>query len=170
MHQLLTVLLLGTASLAMAQAGGQLAVEDKDAADARQLFDEAQDRLRSGKAGMAKVSFETLIAVYPESGLVERAKEGIRSAEQREPKPPIVTSIQFEKFRKVKVREIVQRLKDREAELRVEEPCDTRCIEEARDIVSELLAEKGLANPRLRVDTRTVPPRSMGVAFTLVRD
>jgi hypothetical protein len=54
--------------------------ENRDATNARQLFEEGRERLRAGRAGPAKVTFETLIAVYPESSLVVEARQGIRAA------------------------------------------------------------------------------------------
>ena len=82
--------------------------------DAKALFAEGQDRLKLGQPGMAKVTFETLIAVYPECSLVDRAKEAIREAEEQEPKAPVVRALRFENFKKAMIDRILDRLKERE--------------------------------------------------------
>src|ERR1700687_3635303 len=118
MKTLCCLLLLGAAALAPAQNTH----EERDAANARQLLDEGLDRLRSGNPGMARVTFETLVAVYPESSLVDQAKDGSRAAEEQEGQAPVVSSIRYLGFKKVKFQEIVQRLRDREARLDLEQP------------------------------------------------
>ncbi len=142
----------------------------QDNANARQLFEEAQEHLKAGQAGMAKVSFETLIAVYPESSLVWQAREGLRLAEEQEPKRPVVRSIRFEHFHRLKVEEVLDRLKLREVPLAVENPFDFRSVDEARNAIRELLAEKGVTGHNVRADTREVAPNSIAITFRLVKD
>ena len=159
------LLLLGAAALAPAQNLN----DERDAANARQLLEEGLDRLRSGNPGMARVTFETLVAVYPESSLVDQAKDGIRAAEEQEGQAPIVSSIRYLGFKKVKFKEIVQRLRDREARLDLEQPCDERCIDEAQSILAEFLTERGYPKSRVRTELHTVSARSIEITFTLVK-
>jgi hypothetical protein len=163
MKLLCILLFVGAAALAPAQNGS----EDRDAANARLLFEEGQQRLKLGNPGMAKVTFETLVAVYPESSFVSQAKEGIRTADEMEEQLPTVKSIRFLNFKKVKPQEVVERLRVREARLEVERPCDDRCIVEAQSIVNELLAEKGHAKARVHAEMRTVSPWSIEITFKL---
>jgi hypothetical protein len=165
MKILCLLFILGAAAIAPAQN----AAADRDATNARLLFEEGQQRLKLGNAGMAKVTFETLIAVYPESSLVPQAKEGVRAAEVQEEQLPLVKSIHFLNFRKVKAQEIVERLRDREARLSVESPCDDRCIVEAENIVNEMLAEKGRTRSRVRAELRTVSAWAIEITFKLVK-
>jgi len=165
MKTVCTLLLLGAAALAPAQNN----LDDRDATNARLLLEEGQERLKLGNPGMARVTFETLLAVYPESNLVSQAKEGIRAAEELEAQAPTVKSIRFLNFKKVKPTEVVERLRVREARLAVERPCDERCVEEAENIVSELVSEKGHAKTHVRAELRTVSSWEIEVTFKLVK-
>jgi hypothetical protein len=144
------------------------AAEAQNVLDAALLFEDGQARLLAGKYGTASLAFQTLIAVYPESPLVPRAAEAARAAEaleQAQSKAPIVRSLRFEKMPGVKVQEILQRFQEREIELAVEKPFDTTLAERAKSVLTELLAEKGMANPQVQVITREIPPRSIEVVF-----
>jgi len=163
MKTLCCLLLLGAAGLFAAQNGS-------DDRDAQLLLQEGQERLKAGSPGTAKVTFETLIAVYPESSLVDRAKDGIRAAERQEEPAPIVRSIRFQNFKKVKAEEVTHRLQVREARLALESPCDGRCMEEAQTVISELLSEKGALKGTLRTETRAIPPRSIEITFSVVKE
>jgi hypothetical protein len=156
------MLLLGAAAMTPAQT-----VEERDLTNARLLFEEGQQRLMLGQSGMAKVTFETLLAVYPESKLVSQAKEGIRTAEELEAQAPTVTSIRFVNFKKVKAQDIATRLRDREARLALDQPCDARCVDEAQNIVSELVVEKGHLKSRVLAEMRTVSAWAIEITFRL---
>ena len=138
--------------------------------DARALFAEGQDRLKAGQPGMAKVTFETLIAVYPECSLVDRAKEAIREAEEQEPKAPVVRALRFENFKKAMIDRILDRLKEREVALAVETPLDQRELEDARKVIEQLLAEDGIAKRNVLVATRELAPQRVAVTFRLVKE
>ncbi|HYW48542.1 MAG TPA: POTRA domain-containing protein [Bryobacteraceae bacterium] len=163
MKTLCCLLLLGAAGLFAAQNGS-------DDRDAQLLLQEGQERLKAGSPGTAKVTFETLIAVYPDSGLVDLAKDGIRAAEEQEEPAPIVRSIRFQGFKKVKAEEITRRLQVREARLALESPCDERCMDEAQTILSELLSEKGALKGSVRAETRAISPRSIEITFAVVKE
>ena len=138
--------------------------------DAKALFAEGQDRLKAGQPGMAKVTFETLIAVYPECSLVDRAKEAIREAEEQEPKAPVVRALRFENFKKAMIDRILDRLKEREVALAVETPLDQRELEDARKVIEQLLAEDGIAKRNVLVATRELAPQRVAVTFRLVKE
>ncbi len=152
----------GAAAAALAQTA--------DFNDAKALFEEGQQRLKVGQAGMAKVTFETLIAVYPESSLVSRAREEIKVAEEQEPKPPMVRALRFENFKKVKVEKILQRLKEREVGLGVETPFDPREVEDARKVLEQLVTEEGVEGRSVLVSVRELSARGVAVTFRLVKD
>ncbi|MBZ5625353.1 MAG: tetratricopeptide repeat protein [Acidobacteriia bacterium] len=132
------------------------------------LFEDGQARLIAGKYGTARLAFQTLIVVYPESPLVKQAADRMRMAERLEQAQsigPTVRSLRFENTDPVKVDDIRQRLQEREIELDVEKAYDAKMVEEARRVLTELLAERGVANPRVEVSIREIPPRSVDVAF-----
>ena len=156
------LLFFGVSSVLLAQSAGL--------DDARALFAEGQDRLKAGQPGMAKVTFETLIAVYPECSLVDRAKEAIREAEEQEPKAPVVRALRFENFKKAMIDRILDRLKEREVALAVETPLDPRELEDARKVIEQLLAEDGVAKRNVLVATRELAPQRVAVTFRLVKE
>ena len=165
MKTLCTLLLLGAVALVAPAQNSP----DRDATNARLLLEEGQQRLMLGQAGMARVTFETLLAVYPESNFVSQAKEGLRTAEELDEQAPTVKAIHFLNFKKVKPREIVDRLRDREARLAIEQPCDERCVQEAQSIVSEMMTERGRAKMRVIAEMRTVSAWAIEITFKLVK-
>src|SRR5438105_3203182 len=80
----------------------------------------------------------------------------------------VVRSLRFENFKKVPVKEIVQRLNEREVRLAVAKPYRLDDAEEARRYIAELLAEKGKPNARIEVATKVVGPRRVEVRFKLL--
>jgi hypothetical protein len=144
----------------------------EQATDAASLFEDAQARLIAGKYGTARLAFQTLVTVYPESPLVKSATAGIRVAEQLEEThgPPKLRSLRFEYTRPVKVEEILQRFEEREVALSVEQPYESKAAEEAKSVLTELLIERGVRNPRVEVKTRNVAPRKIDVTFLVKKD
>jgi outer membrane protein assembly factor BamD (BamD/ComL family) len=149
------------------------ATEAQNAIDALLLFGDGQTRLRSGKYGTARLAFQTLIAVYPESPLVARAADAMEESEkleQAQSNARIVRSLRFEGMPAVTVEQILQRFQDREIDLAVERPANARMLEEAKTALTELLVERGVANPKVEVSTREIPPRSLEVTFRAAKD
>jgi tetratricopeptide (TPR) repeat protein len=145
----------------------------QNAIDALLLFEDGQARLLAGKYGTARLAFQTLVAVYPESPLAPRAAQAAQTAaglEQAESKAPIVRSLRFENLQGVTVQDILQRFQEREIDLAVEKACDARMLEEAKRVLAEFLAEKGVANPLVQVSTREIPPRSIELTFRVRKD
>jgi outer membrane protein assembly factor BamA len=156
------LLVFGTAAAALAQTPALT--------DEQLLFAEGQERLRAGQPGMAKVSFETLIAVYPDSSLVRQARQGIRVAEEREPRLPVVRSIRFEHFRKIKTHKMLDLLREREIALAVDRTCDLRDLDQAKRVLELFVAQQGRPNCTVQVETRTLASRQVAVTFRLVRE
>ena len=151
-----------------AQAAGA-----RNAIEATLLFEDGQQRLLAGKYGTARLAFQTLISVYPESPLVKQAAERMRTSEkleQAQSSAPIVRSLRFENTEGVEVQDILQRFEEREIELGVEKPYDARMLEEAKAALTELLRERGVANARVKVDTRAMAPRSIEITFRASKD
>lgn len=78
-----------------------------------------------------------------------------------------VRTVQFQKFQGVTPREIVQRLHDRDIEL-VERPYDAEYVATARQIVEELLAEKGQKG-EVRTTITELKGGKVKVTFSLVQ-
>jgi outer membrane protein assembly factor BamD (BamD/ComL family) len=149
------------------------AAEAQNAIDAMLLFEDGQARLLAGKYGTARLAFQTLVVVYPESPLAPRAAEAARAAdgmEQAQSKASIVRSLRFENMQGVKVQDILQRFQEREIDLEVEKPCDAKTVQEAKAVLAEFLTERGVANPRVQVSTREIPPRSVEITFRAGKD
>ena len=80
-------------------------------------------------------------------------------------KPPVVCTVEFKNFRGVSVKEIVNRLNDRDIRL-VERPYSPQHVETAQGIVEELLAEKGQPGTHVKPTVTRIPPHSVRVTFT----
>ena len=81
----------------------------------------------------------------------------------------LVRAIKFENFKHVSTTEILDRLKERETQLRVEWPFQPQYAEEARSRIAELLAEKGRPNARIEIATKAVAPQRVEVRFKLLK-
>jgi len=77
---------------------------------------------------------------------------------------PVVRAIEFKGFHGVAVKDIVERLHDRDIEM-VSRAYSARCVETAQGIVEELLAEKGQRGVRV-VPTVIGKGGSVRVVFT----
>ena len=77
----------------------------------------------------------------------------------------MVRAVEFKNFRGVSVKEIVNRLNDRDIRL-VEEPYSKEYVATVQGIVEELMAEKGQAGVHVRPTVVPIPPHSVRVTFT----
>ena len=157
-------------SLLLILAADSLAPPAPHAADAMALFEDGQERLKAGRYGTARLAFHALISVYPESPLVGQAREAMLTAErmeQRQERTALVRSIRFQKFPHLSPEEILVRFREREVGLAVEERCHRRDVDEATSVLAELLAERGVAHPRVKVAVRRHRARSVDVTFHL---
>jgi outer membrane protein assembly factor BamA len=80
-------------------------------------------------------------------------------------KPPVVRTVEFKNFHGVSVKEIVNRLNDRDIQL-VERPYSARYVETAQAIVEELMAEKGHPGIHVKPTVTSVQPNAVRVTFT----
>lgn len=81
---------------------------------------------------------------------------------------PIVRSIRCEHFKKVKVRQILERFNERELRLAVEQPYHPEDLEAAKKVLADLLAEHGDRKARIQVEVRPLEPagRAVEVVFS----
>ena len=77
----------------------------------------------------------------------------------------VVRAIEFKNFHGVSARDIVQRLHDRDIEM-VPRAYSPACVETARGIVEELLAEKGQRGVRVVPTVTRVKAHAVRVIFT----
>ena len=80
-------------------------------------------------------------------------------------RPPVVRAVEFKNFHGVSVKEIVNRLNDRDIRL-VEEPYSKQYVATVQGIVEELMAEKGQAGVHVKPTVVPIPPHSVRVTFT----
>lgn len=80
-------------------------------------------------------------------------------------KPPVVRTVEFKNFHGVSVKEIVNRLNDRDIQL-VERPYSPQYVETAQGIVEELLLEKGLPETRVKPTVTKIQSHSVRITFT----
>jgi Surface antigen variable number repeat/Tetratricopeptide repeat len=138
------------------------------AIDATLLFEDGQARVKAGKYETARVTLNTLIAVYPESPLAGRARSAIVAIAGKEKvRRPVVKAVEFRDVQPVPVEEIRAAMDAREVRLSVGQPCRSKDIEQAKTVLEEILAEKGVANVRVATQTRAIPPHSVDVIFTV---
>ncbi len=135
-----------------------------DSADVRVLFDEAQNYLREGRYGAARVAFQTLVAVYPESCLVNASREGIADADRREG-VRTVHAVRFNGLRGVSAEEALRRFDDMEIGLGADRRFQQESVDEAKDILRDFLAERGRSGARVTATTKSVAPGQVDVTF-----
>ena len=158
------------ASLVLLLAADSIAPPPAASTDAALLFEDGWQRLKAGRYGTAGLAFHTLISVYPESPLAGQARQAMLAAERLEERrehTARVRSIRFQKLPQLSREEILDRFRQREVPLAVEEPCHRADVEEARSILAELLAERGVAHPRVKAVVRRRRARSLDVTFRL---
>src|ERR1035437_5960698 len=80
-------------------------------------------------------------------------------------RPPLVRMVEFKNFRGVSVKEIVNRLSDRDIQL-VERPYNPQYVETAQGIVEEFLKEKGQPGTHVKPTVTRTPPHAVRVTFT----
>jgi outer membrane protein assembly factor BamA len=90
------------------------------------------------------------------------AQTGQRSATA---KAPVVRAVEFRNFHDVPVKEIVNRLNDRDIQL-VQRPYSAEYVETAQGIVEELMAEKGHPGTHVKPTVTSIPPHAVRVTFT----
>jgi hypothetical protein len=150
-------------------AESPLALRARDEVGAIYLFEDGQARVRDGRYGSAAVTFRTIAQVYPESPLARQAEAAGRSAERKEEQTggPIVRSLTFRNTGPVTAAEILDRFKEREVGLAVEQSYRTEDIDYARQVIAELMAEKGVQNADVRADIHAASNNRVKIEFTV---
>lgn len=145
-----------------------LALQAEGAIDATVLFEDGQARAKAGKYDTAKLAFETLIAVYPDNPLVPRAKTALDSiAEKDKANGKVVKAMEFRVMAVASPEEIRSAMEQREVRLGVGKLYRSRDVEQAKTALEAFLAEKGVTNAKVQAQTRSVPPHSVDVIFTI---
>ena len=145
-----------------------LASQARGAIDATVLFEDGQARVKAGKYDTARVAFDTLIAVYPENPLADRAKSALSAISEKEKaNGRTVKAVEFRDLPTVPPGELLAAMDAREVRLTVGKPCRSKDLAQAKVALEEILAEKGMANAHVEVQTRSVPPDSVDVIFSL---
>jgi len=80
-------------------------------------------------------------------------------------RPPLVRTVEFKNFHGISVKEIVNRLNDRDIQL-VERPYSAEYVETAQGIVEELMAEKGQPGIHIKPTVTSVHANAVRVTFT----
>jgi outer membrane protein assembly factor BamA len=80
----------------------------------------------------------------------------------------VVRSVEFQKLPGVSVKEVVQRLNDRDIQL-VERPYDAQNVATAGQIVEELLAEHGHRGAQVKATITELHGGKLKVTFTAVK-
>jgi outer membrane protein assembly factor BamA len=82
----------------------------------------------------------------------------------------VVRSVKFENFKGVSNEQAMHRLKDRGVRIMVEQLYEPQQVEAARQVLQELLEEKGRAGMEVKSEVRQIPPRSVEVTFKAVKN
>jgi outer membrane protein insertion porin family len=78
---------------------------------------------------------------------------------------PFIRAIDYEGISSITESDILERLRDQNVGLNVEQPYDPAKIRRAETVILDLLAEHGRQNATVEVDEYEIPPTSVGVAF-----
>lgn len=89
---------------------------------------------------------------------------------QPEAQTTVIRSIKYENFKGISQDDIVHRLKDRGVRVAVEQFYEPQQLESARQVLQELLEEKGRKGQEVKTAVRQVPPRSVEVTFRAVKN
>jgi outer membrane protein assembly factor BamD (BamD/ComL family) len=155
--------------LASYYAESPLATRARDEIGAIHLFEDGQARERDGRYGSATVTFRALAQVYPESPLAKEAEAASRRAERKQEQNdgPVVRSLTFRNTAPVTAKQILDRFKEREVGLAVDQSYRDDDIDEARKVLAELLAEKGVRNADVRAEVRPMSGNRVKIEFSV---
>ena len=143
------------------------ATRARDEIGAIHLFEDGQARVRDGRYGSATVTFRAVAQVYPESPLAKEAEAAGRKAERKQEQTsgPTVRSLTFRNTGPVTPAEILDRFKEREVGIAVDQPYREEDVEQARKVLAELLAEKGVAAAAVSAEVRPVSSNRVKIEF-----
>jgi outer membrane protein assembly factor BamA len=89
---------------------------------------------------------------------------------QPEAQTTVIRSIKYDNFKGVSTDEAEHRLKDRGVRVALEQPYEPQQVESARQVLQELLEEKGRRDVEVKTNVRQIPPRSVEVTFKAVKN
>lgn len=138
---------------------------------AAQLYEEGQQRVRDGRYDTARVTFQTLIAVYPQSPFARQAAIAIRESLETERARSIrltVRSVHIRKTGRLSEREIRRSFDECEVRLAPGRPYDPRDVEQARAALAEILVANGIAQPQIKTEARAIRRHSVAVILTVI--
>jgi outer membrane protein assembly factor BamA len=84
-------------------------------------------------------------------------------------RPKVLRSSKYEHFGGIRTSEIQSALEAKGVTLKVETPYDQKEIDRAKEVLTAMLAERGRPNERVEATVEPIPPRSVGVTFTVVK-
>ena len=131
------------------------------------LFMDAREKQQAGHVKAAFVAYRTMAQVYPESALAQQADASSRALESQS-RGPVVRSIGYRGF-PVSPEQIARRFTEREVPLAVERPYEAAEVERAREVLVQLLSDRGHRNLDVKAETENIPPSSMGITFTAAK-
>jgi tetratricopeptide (TPR) repeat protein len=140
------------------------AAEARDASDAVDLLVEAREHLKTGRPGTARVALQTLVSVYPETPLAQQARQEIRKADEN---TPLIRAVRFEGFGLVTDSEILDRFREREIGVAPEAVYDPRSVDEAKSLLSDILAARG-GSKYAEADVRPAKTHRVEITFRAV--
>jgi outer membrane protein assembly factor BamA len=89
---------------------------------------------------------------------------------QSEVQNAVILSIKYQNFKGISADEVAHRLKDRGVRMNVEQFYEPQQVESARQVLQELLEEKGRTGLEVKSDVRQIPPHSVEVTFRAVKN
>jgi hypothetical protein len=128
------------------------------------LLVEARQHLKTGRPGTARVALQTLLSVYPETPLAQQARHEIRKADEN---VPLIRAVRFEGFGPVTDSEILDRFREREIGIVMDATYDPRSVDEAKSLLSEMLATR-VGAKHAEADVHPSKPHRVEITFRAV--
>ena len=119
------------------------------------------DRRRSLGIRVLKVRFLAISVALVATGLICNEVQLFAVGQEM----PVIRRIGYEGQRFVTVTDILERFRERNVGLSVEQAYDPARVERARDVIVDLLDERGRQNASVEVEVYDIPPRAVGVTF-----
>jgi outer membrane protein assembly factor BamA len=89
---------------------------------------------------------------------------------QSEVQNAVIRSIKYQNFKGISADQVAHRLKDRGVRMDVEQFYEPQQVESARQVLLELLEEKGRTGLEVKSEVRQIPPHSVEVTFRAVKN
>jgi len=158
---------LALVTLANTYYDSPLANQARSEVFALDLFMDAREKQQAGHAKAAFIAYQTMAQVYPESPLAQQAEASSRAL-QSQTRGPVVRSIAYRGF-PVSQTQIARRFTEREVPLVVERPYEAAEVERAREVLVQLLKDRGHGDLDVKVEVENIPPSAIGITFTAAK-